>query len=202
MGKLIVNMFVTLDGVMQAPGGPDEDREGGFEHGGWQAPLLDQASGQVSEDQTARSDALLLGRKTSDIFASYWPKATTDLEIAAKLNSMPKYVASKTLDHVEWNNSTLLEGDVKDAVPRLKEQHDEIITFGSAGLIQTLLRHDLIDDLNLWVYPLLLGSGKRLFADGTIPTALRLVHTTAHANGTVQLKYARDGKPTYGNMAQ
>jgi len=202
MGKLVVNMFVTLDGVMQAPGGPDEDCEGGFAHGGWQAPLIDEDSGQAMGDHIARMDALLLGRKTYEIFASYWPHATVDLEIAAKLNSMPKYVASKTLDRVEWDNSTLIEGDVAAAMPHLKEQHDEVHTFGSAGLIQTLLRHDLIDDLNLWVYPLLLGTGKRLFADGTIPTALRFVHCTTYSNGTMQVTYARAGKPTYGNMAQ
>jgi dihydrofolate reductase len=202
MGKLVVNMFVTLDGVMQAPGGPDEDREGGFEHGGWQAPLIDEDSGQAMGDHIAHMDALLLGRKTYEIFASYWPHATVDLEIAAKLNRMPKYVASRTLDRVEWNNSTLIEGDVAAAMPHLKEQHDEVHTFGSAGLIQTLLQHDLIDDLNLWVYPLLLGTGKRLFADGTIPTALRFVHCTTYSNGTMQVSYARAGKPTYGNMAQ
>lgn len=201
MGQLVVDMFVTLDGVMQAPGEPDEDRDGGFEHGGWQAPYFDEESGKLMGEQIARVDALLLGRKTYEIFAAYWPKAPADDPIAAKLNGVRKYVASRTLGAVEWNNSTLIEGEVADEVPRLTQDHGELLVIGSGNLVQTLLRHDLVDLLNLWVYPVLLGTGKRLFADGTIPTALRLTGSATFAGGAVLLSYERAGKPTYGNMA-
>lgn len=200
MGKLVVDMFVTLDGVIQGPGGPDEDREGGFEHGGWQAPLSDEDSGRAIGEYLDRLDALLLGRKTYEIFAGYWPHAG-DFPIATKLNSVPKYVASTTLRSVEWNNSTLIEGDVPEGIARIKDRHNEVHVIGSAGLVQTLLRHDLVDEFNLWIYPVLLGTGKRLFADGTIPTTLRVVHSTTFANGTIQVTYARAGKPTYGTMS-
>src|SRR5712691_10391155 len=185
MGQLIVSAMVTLDGVMQAPGGPEEDTEGGFKHGGWQAPLLDEESFSLITRDIGRMDALLLGRKTYDIFAAYWPKATTDKEIADKLNNAPKFVASRSRRKLEWNNSTLIQGDLSKEVARIKQKHGEVHMIGSGNLVQTLLRHDLVDRFNLWVYPLLLGTGKRLFADGTIPTALRLVHATTFANGTM-----------------
>jgi dihydrofolate reductase len=201
MGELMVNMFVSLDGVIQGPGLPDEDREGGFEHGGWQAPYFDEESGKVITEHTARLEALLLGRKTYEIFAAYWPRAAASDPIAARLNSAPKYVASRTLDTVEWTNSKLIEGDVADAVAGLKRDHGQIDVIGSGNLVQTLLRHDLVDRLNVWVYPVLLGSGKRLFADGTVPTALRLVESATFPKGAVLLAYQRTGKPTYGSMA-
>jgi dihydrofolate reductase len=201
MGELMVNMFVSLDGVIQGPGLPDEDREGGFEHGGWQAPYFDEESGKVITEHTARLEALLLGRKTYELFAAYWPQAADEDPIAARLNSAPKYVASRTLDTVEWNNSKLIEGDVADAVARLKRDHGQIDVIGSGNLVQTLLRHDLVDRLNVWIYPVLLGSGKRLFADGTVPTALRLVESATFPKGAVLLAYQRTGKPTYGSMA-
>jgi dihydrofolate reductase len=201
MGELMVSMFVSLDGVIQGPGAPDEDREGGFEHGGWQAPYFDEESGEVITGHIARLEALLLGRKTYEIFAAYWPQAAAEDPIAARLNSAPKYVASRTLDTVEWNNSKLIEGDVADAVARLKREHGQIDVIGSGNLVQTLLRHDLVDRLNVWVYPVLLGSGKRLFADGTVPTALRLVESATFPKGAVLLAYQRTGKPTYGSMA-
>jgi dihydrofolate reductase len=201
MGELVVNMFVSLDGVIQGPGMPDEDREGGFEHGGWQAPYFDEESGKAIGERIARLEALLLGRKTYEMFAAYWPRAAADDPIASRLNSARKYVASRTLDTVEWTNSTLIEGDVADAVARLKRDHDQIDVIGSGNLVQTLLRHDLVDRLNVWVYPLLLGSGKRLFADGTVPTALRLVESATFPKGAVLLAYQRTGKPTYGSMA-
>jgi dihydrofolate reductase len=201
MGELMVSMFVSLDGVIQGPGAPDEDREGGFEHGGWQAPYFDEESGEVITGHIAGLEALLLGRKTYEIFAAYWPQAAAEDPIAARLNSAPKYVASRTLDTVEWNNSKLIEGDVADAVARLKREHGQIDVIGSGNLVQTLLRHDLVDRLNVWVYPVLLGSGKRLFADGTVPTALRLVESATFPKGAVLLAYQRTGKPTYGSMA-
>ncbi|HZD74806.1 MAG TPA: dihydrofolate reductase family protein [Actinomycetota bacterium] len=201
MGELVVNMFVSLDGVMQGPGMPDEDREGGFEQGGWQAPYFDEESGKAIGEHIERLEALLLGRKTYEIFAAYWPRAAGDDPIAARLNSARKYVASRTLDTVEWSNSTLIEGDVAEAVARLKRDHGRIDVIGSGDLVQTLLRHDLVDRLNIWVYPVLLGSGKRLFADGTVPTALRLVESATFPKGAVLLAYQRTGRPTYGSMA-
>jgi dihydrofolate reductase len=136
MGKLSVEMFMTLDGVIQAPGGPDEDRESGFPYGGWQAPYGDEDSGRAIVEHLLRLDALLLGRRTYDIFANYWPQQSG--VIAEKLNSVPKYIASTTLERLEWGNSTLLDGDVPAAVRRITEQHDEVHTIGSAGLVQTL----------------------------------------------------------------
>src|SRR6184192_4495785 len=183
MGQLIVSEFVTLDGVMQAPGGPEEDTEGGFKHGGWQMPLLDEESLSLITRDIGRMDALLLGRKTYDIFAAYWPKATNNKEIADKLNNAPKYVASRSRRKLEWNNSTLIQGDLSEEVARIKQEHGEVHVIGSGNLVQTLLRNDLVDRLNLWVYPLLLGSGKRLFAEGTVPTALRLVESATFSKG-------------------
>jgi dihydrofolate reductase len=200
MGELVADIFLTLDGVMQAPGGPDDDIDSGFTHGGWQAPYLDEESGKVITEHITGMDALLLGRKTYEIFAGYWPTAPADNPIAVKLNAVPKYVASRTLDRVEWNNSTLLDGEIADEVTRIKDGYDETHIIGSGDLVQTLLREDLVDRFNLWVYPVLLGSGKRLFADGTIPTALRLVDSAAFGAGAVLLVYQRAGKPTYGTI--
>ena len=145
-GKLVVGAFLTLDGVMQAPGGPDEDRDAGFKHGGWMDNYSDERMGEIVNDQFDAADALLLGRKTYEIFASYWPDfEPADNPLAMNLNSMPKYVASRTLDAVEWRNSTLLVGDVAAAVEDLKnERGDMIMTQGSADLIQTLLSYDLV----------------------------------------------------------
>ena len=201
MGKLVVNTFTTLDGVMQAPGMPEEDREGGFDQGGWQVPYFDEESGQVMAEGMASFDALLLGRKTYEIFASYWPNAPADDPMAERLNKVPKYVASRTLDNVTWENSTLLTGDVDYEVPRLKEAYNEIHTSGSGNLVQSLMKSGLVDQYNLWVYPVLLGSGKRLFGDGTMPTALRLVESKTFGNGAVLLSYQPTGKPEYGSTA-
>src|SRR3989442_11372129 len=144
MGQLIVSEFVTLDGVMQAPGGPEEDTEGGFKHGGWQAPLLDEESLSLMTRGIGRMDALLLGRKTYDIFAAYWPRATTDKEIADKLNNAPKYVASRSRRRLEWNNSTLIQGDLSKEASRIKQAHSAEHMIGSGNLVQTLLPHDLV----------------------------------------------------------
>jgi dihydrofolate reductase len=201
MGKLIVNTFTSLDGVMQAPGMPEEDREGGFDQGGWQVPYFDEESGQVMTEAITGFDALLLGRKTYEIFAGYWPYAPTDDPIAVRLNEAPKYVASRTLDALGWNNSTLLKGDIADEVARLTEAYDEIHTSGSGNLVQSLMKDELVDQYNVWVYPVLLGGGKRLFGEGTIPTALRLVESRAFGNGAVLLTYEPTGKPEYGSTA-
>ncbi|HSJ85546.1 MAG TPA: dihydrofolate reductase family protein [Acidimicrobiia bacterium] len=202
MGQLIVTEFVTLDGVGQAPGEPDEDREGGFGHGGWQAPLLDQESGNAMFEQAKLMDALLLGRKTYEIFANYWPNAPQEIPFTGLLNRVPKYVASRTLaGPLAWQRSTLVAGDLADAILSLKERHNEVHVIGSLDLVQSLLRLGLVDRFNLWIYPVLLGSGKQVFADGTMPTALHLIESITYTNGTVQLAYETAGEPTYGNLA-
>ena len=203
MRKLVVGTFLTLDGVMQGPGGPNEDREGGFAHGGWSVKYWDDMMGKVILEQMAKPDALLLGRKTYEIFASHWPRVTDPNDpVASKLNSMRKYVASRTLKKVEWHNSTLLRGDAATAVARLKEQAGgEILVQGSSNLIQTLLKHDLIDEFRLWVFPVLVGFGKRLFGDGTIPGAFRLAHATTSRTGVVVHRYERAGKLEVGEFA-
>jgi dihydrofolate reductase len=201
MRKLMVTTFVSLDGVMQGPGGADEDRDGGFEHGGWAVPHIDQhVIGRMAE-LTSRAGALLLGRRTYEEFAATWPLAEADDPIGAKLNRMPKYVASRTLDTVAWQGSTLLTGDVAEAVAELKRgDGDEIQVHGSSGLIQTLLAHDLVDELHLLVFPVLLGSGKRLFAEGTAPAGLEMVDGTTFGTGVFAGTYARRGKVEYGAM--
>ncbi len=202
MGKLIVTEFVTLDGVAQAPGAPDEDRDGGFTHGGWQAPLLDEEAGGVVFEQARTMDALLLGRRTYEIFAGYWPTAPAEIPFTGLLNRVPKYVASRTLaGPLAWNGSALLVGSIAESVASLSERHDELHVIGSLNLVQSLLRAGLVDRLNLWLYPLLLGSGKRVFDEGTVPTALRLTESVTYANGTLHLAYEPGGAPSYGNLA-
>jgi len=202
MGKLIVTEFVTLDGVAQAPGGPDEDPDDGFTHGGWQAPVADPEAGVVVFEQASSMDALLLGRRTYEIFAGYWPTASADIPITGLLNGVPKYVASRTLaDPPAWQGSALLTESIPEGVISLKERHDELHVIGSLNLVQSLLHFGLVDRLNLWLYPVLLGSGKRVFADGTIPTALRLTESVTYPSGTLHLTYDTVGKPTYGNLA-
>ncbi|MFI6452436.1 dihydrofolate reductase family protein [Streptosporangium amethystogenes] len=201
MRKLMVMTFVSLDGVMQGPGGPDEDREGGFEHGGWAVPHFDDHLLQLIAGITGRAGALLLGRKTYEEFAATWPLAEDDDPIGARLNSMPKYVASRTLDAVTWQNSTLLNGDAAKAVAELKRgEGGEIQVHGSAGLIQTLVEHDLVDEFQVTVFPVLVGSGKRLFGSGTVPASLRLASSTTLGTGVVVSTYTRAGALTYGAM--
>ncbi len=202
MRKLVVGTFLTVDGVMQAPGGPDEDREGGFEHGGWSVNYWDDVMGQIIVEATLQAGALLLGRKTYEIFAAHWPRVSGDDPIAAKLNSVPKYVASRTLDEVTWNNSTLIEGDVAEAVAKLKDElGGEIQVTGSGDLIQTLIEHDLVDEYRLWVFPVVLGEGKRLFASGTVPAALKLVDTKTSGTGVAIHTYERADAIQYGSFA-
>jgi dihydrofolate reductase len=202
MGELIVTEFVTLDGVAQAPGEPDEDDDGGFAHGGWQAPLLDEGSGNAMFEQARSMDALLLGRRTYEIFAGYWPRAPEEIPFTGLLNGVPKYVASRTLaGPLAWQGSMLVAGDLAASIAALKDRHDEVHVIGSLDLVQSLLRLGLVDRLNLWLYPLLLGSGKQVFGDGTVPTALRLAESVTYPNGTVQLSYETAGVPTYGNLA-
>jgi dihydrofolate reductase len=202
MRELVVGTFLTLDGVMQAPGAPDEDRSGGFAHGGWLVPYFDDVMGRMGVELTQRADAVLLGRRTYEIFAAHWPRIGDDDPIAAKLNSVRKYVASTTLEAVDWTNSTLLDGDVAAKVADLKRQPGgEIQVIGSGALAQTLIEHDLVDEYRLWIFPVLLGSGKRLFEEGTVPAALELRDTTTSTTGVVIHTYRRAGELEYGSFA-
>src|SRR5512132_272364 len=198
MRKLVVGTFVSLDGVMQAPGGPNEDHDGGFQHGGWLVPYLDEKFGENMAEWTKRADAFLLGRKTYEMFAASWPNSTDPEEV---LNIRPKFVASRTLDKVTWNNSILLKGDVAQEVVKLKAQEGgEIQVHGSGNLIQTLFQHDLVDTLRIWQFPVVLGSGKRLFGGGAIPVAFRLVESQQTPAGAVLHVYERAGKLRYGEV--
>jgi dihydrofolate reductase len=202
MRKLVVGTFLTLDGVMQAPGGPNEDREGDFEHGGWLVPYFDEKFGEIMTDWTTRAGAFLLGRKTYEIFAGSWPNATDPADAAAAaLNTRPKYVASRTLKSLDWNHSFLIQGDVAKEVAKLKaEEGGEIQVHGSGDLLQTLLRRDLVDTLRIWQFPVVIGSGKRLFGEGTIPLSFRLVDTQLSGSGAVLSVYERAGNLKYGEV--
>src|ERR687895_1075718 len=197
MRTLAVNTFISLDGVMQAPGGPEEDPTGGFTLGGWATNYFDdEMMGRMEESGPYE---LLLGRGTYEIFAAHWPY--DEGPIADHLNGTRKHVASTTLERVEWSNSTLITGDVADYVAALKrEDGPEIQVHGSPGLIQTLLAHDLIDELRTWIFPVLLGRGKRLFGDGTVPAALALVDSTVTKTGVTINTYRRAGGVETGLM--
>lgn len=198
MGNLTVNMFVTLDGVIQAPGRPEEDKEGGFQFGGWQAPVSDEKTGADITRNLLKGDALLLGRKTYDIFAGYWPTASGP--IADNFNGVPKYVASRTLTKPAWKGTTVLAGDLAKAVAQIKKRHKEIHTWGSSQVFPTLLRHGLVDVLDLYLYPVVLGAGKRLFPEGVVPTAFKLTHSATYEKGGVHLRYEPNGKPEFASM--
>jgi dihydrofolate reductase len=197
MRKLAVNTFMSLDGVMQAPGGPDEDPTGGFTLGGWGVPYFDEEMmAQVAESGPYE---LLLGRGTYEIFAAHWPYA--EGPIADQLNSTRKHVASTTLEKLGWNNSTLIGGDVADYVERLKsEDGPEIQVHGSPGLIQTLLEHDLIDEYRLWIFPVVIGAGKRFFGDGTSPGAMKLTGSKVSKTGVTINTYERAGNVDTGSF--
>jgi dihydrofolate reductase len=202
MAKLTMTAFVTLDSVMQAPGGPQEDVSGGFAHGGWVVPYFDEGFGAFMVGVFARAGAFLIGRGTYQIFAGHWPKVTdTNDPIAVALNTLPKYVASRTLDRVDWQGSTLVR-DVPAEVARLKAAPGagELQVHGSPGLTQALLQHELIDELHLLTFPILLGSGKKLFGAGTVPTAFELSATQATSTGVVISSYRRSGRPKYGQV--
>jgi dihydrofolate reductase len=188
---------------MQAPGGPDEDRSGNFKHGGWLVPYADPDMGRMIDETFAATDAFLLGRKTYDIFAAHWPRVTDPADpVATALNRLPKYVVSRTLAKAEWHNSTVIRGDIAKQVAELKRRHErEILIQGSSELIQTLLPNDLVDEYRLLVFPVVLGSGKRLFGSGAVPAALTLVDTKATSTGIVINTYRPAGKPTYGSFA-
>ena len=199
MRKLIVNTFVTLDGVMQAPGGPHEDPAGGFTYGGWSVNYWDDMMGQIMGEFMAKPSELLLGRKTYEIFAAHWPYSNE--EGADQLNSAKKYVASRTLNKVDWNNSTLIKGDVVQEIRKLKEQDGpELQVHGSSNLIQTLLKHNLIDEYRLWIFPVVIGNGKRLFDQGTIPSGLKLIDSKTSSTGVIMATYEPDGEIKIGSF--
>lgn len=189
MRKLVVTEFLSLDGVYQAPGDPDEDREGGFEHGGWQMPYVDDVLMREAAAGMADTDAQLFGRKTYEIMASYWPHAPADDPYAKHLNNIQKYVASHTLQDADWRNTTVLDGDVPEQVRKLQEQPGKNITvLGSGNLVRTLAEHDLVDVYWLAVYPIVLGSGKRLL-EGDQIHKLRLVDSKPTTTGGLLLTY-------------
>ncbi len=202
MRRLAVQTFVTLDGVMQAPGGPEEDTSGGFTHGGWSVGYWDDEVLPKAVDASRdRLGALLLGRRTYEIFARHWPHVTGD-PMADMLNSVPKYVASRRLETAAWNNSHVIANGVAEQVERLKCQPGgEIQVHGSAELIQTLIRSDLIDEFRLMIFPVVLGRGKRLFAQGAVPTGLRLTDRAITTTGVVAT-YERTGTIAYGSFAR
>lgn len=213
MRELFVSAFVSLDGVMQAPGGPDEDPSGGFTQGGWTVPYWDDLMSAAMAEAFAQPFELLVGRRTYEIFAAHWPHVDERAErggtpsdiddpVAAALNSARKHVASRTLTELGWQGSTLLQGDVAAAVADLKAQDGPALWVqGSSGLIQTLLRHDLVDELRVWTFPVVVGPGKRLFGDGAIPLGLRLEDVQTSTTGVIMARYRRAGDVQRGSFA-
>jgi dihydrofolate reductase len=200
MRKVIVLTFVSLDGVMQAPGGPEEDPSGGFQFGGWSFPYFDDAVGAAMDEQMGKPFDLLLGRKTYDIFAGFWRKQTDPT--AASLNRAHKYVASRKSMHLEWGPSTLLTGDVVGEIRKLTAQDGpDLQVHGSGDFIQTLLENDLVDELWLKIFPVTLGTGKRLFGEGTRPAAFKVVKSTTSPSGVIVASYERAGKVETGSFA-
>jgi dihydrofolate reductase len=206
MGLIYVDEFVTLDGIAQAPGGPDEDREGGFPFGGWQAPLFDDVVGAALGEGLAELDALLLGRRTYDIFAAYWPQSADgpDAAMGTLFNRVPKYVASRGAPRLDWAGSTMLGPDLPAAVREVRERHEHVHVIGSLDLFRTLLAQRLFDRLSLWVYPVTLGTGKRVFEAGAPPTSLRLLEPPVVSGvGGVLLRYElAPGVPRAGDMTR
>jgi dihydrofolate reductase len=192
--KVIVSEFLSLDGVMQAPGGLDEDRSGGFAHGGWQVPYFDDALANAAFESMDDTEGFLLGRRTYEIFAAFWPSQPDDDPFAAVLNGRPKYVASTTLSEpLEWQHSTVLDGDVAKAVAALKDQPGKnLVVLGSGDLVQTLMENDLVDQYWITIHPIVLGSGKRLFRDGSTKRPLRLVRSITSSTGVLIATFEPD----------
>jgi dihydrofolate reductase len=200
MRRLIVSTFLTLDGVMQSPGGPEEDDSGGFAHGGWSVHYWDEQMGEVMGAAMSVPFDLVLGRRTYDIFAGYWPHAPEEAG-SKPLNDATKYVASRSQPALSWERSVLIDGDAADGVRALKEGNGpELQVHGSGNLVQTLLRHNLVDEYRLWVFPVVLGSGRRLFADGAIPYGLRLVDSVVSSTGVVIGTYEPAGEIVTGSF--
>jgi dihydrofolate reductase len=201
MRELLVTTFLTLDGVMQAPGGPGEDESGGFAHGGWSVNYWDDLMGQVMDEATSKPFAMVLGRRTYDIMAAFWPTAPE--ETGSKTwNDATKYVASRGRPELTWSNSVLIEGDAAEGLAKLKEEDGpELQVHGSANLIQSLMRHNLVDRYRLWVFPVVVGSGKRLFEEGAIPAGLKLVDSKVSTTGVHIGTYEPAGELVTGSFA-
>lgn len=203
MSTIAINTFMTLDGVAQAPGGPGEDRSGGFEHGGWQVPYFTEELAKIVGPWHSGAGGYLLGRKTYDIFGAYWPyvpEGDEEYGMAKIINDTPKYVASRSAVKKVWDDTTALTGDVPAAVAELKAKDlGELQIAGSLDLAQTLMRHNLIDEFRLTIFPLVLGSGKRLFADGAVPAQLKLVSSQTTEAGVIAAVFRQDGTPSYGD---
>jgi dihydrofolate reductase len=204
MKKLTVSAMVSLDGVMQAPGGPKEDTNSGFRYGGWASPYLSEDGFKSTVEWFSQAGSFLLGRKTYQIFAGHWPKVTDPGHpIAGPLNNLPKYVASRTLKKVEWDNSQLLKGSIVPAIKKLKEaEGKDLQVHGSSGLLQTLLKARLIDEFRIVTFPVVLGKGKRLFGSGTVPGAMELVDTKRTSTGVVIQVYRPAGAVKTGTVGE
>ena len=201
MRQLVVNTFLTLDGIMQAPGGPGEDDDGGFLHGGWSVTYWDERMGQVMDETMGVPFDLVLGRRTYDIFAAHWPNAS-EADGAKPLNDATKYVASRGRPVLEWDRSVLIEGDAAEGVAALKAgDGPQLQVHGSGNLLQTLIRHNLVDQYRIWVFPLVLGTGKRLFGDGAVPAGLKLVNSVVSTTGVVMGTYEPAGDVVTGSFA-
>lgn len=199
MRDLVVTTFVTMDGVMQAPGGPGEDPSGGFSHEGWLVPHFDEAVGEQMNEWFTPAEDFLLGRYTYELFHASWPQMVSDDPVSQGLNFKTKHVASRTLTAVEWDTARLIEGDVGAAVRELKDRDGgELQVHGSAGLVQTLLHEDVVDVLRLVVFPVVLGTGKRLFDDGAVPRTWRLTSSRSSASGALMCEYRRVGEVETG----
>jgi dihydrofolate reductase len=200
--QLTVTTFLSVDGVYQGPGGPDEDRSGGFDRGGWLVPHFDEETGRFIDEVFREVDAFLLGRRTYEIFAASWPNATDPNDPVAKsLNTLPKYVASNTLRDPQWANTTVLEGELASAVQQLKERDGrELQVHGSGRLVQFLLANDLVDRLNLLVFPVIVGAGRRLFPDSGIATGLALEKSRTTPSGVAISVYRTGGRPEFGSL--
>lgn len=198
MRKIIVLTFLTLDGVMQAPGGPKEDISGGFKYGGWTVPYFDEFSGKITGKQMSSKYDLLLGRKTYDIFAGYWPK---HIEGWPQVNSITKYVVSKTIKKPTWENTVVIKDNVVNELKKLKKQvGPPLQVYGSGDLIQTLMKNDLVDEYWLKIFPITLGTGKRLFIDGTIPASFKLVESQTSPSGVIFANFKRAGSVKTGSF--
>jgi dihydrofolate reductase len=200
MRKLMVTTFVTLDGVMQAPGGPEEDPSDGFKYGGWSVNFWDDMMGEVMGEVMGKPFDLLLGRRTYEIFASYWPNQPEN-GVSKPLNDATKYVVSRSHPPLEWGPSQLIDGDAAEAIAALKQgDGPELQVHGSGNLVQTLLRNNLADEYKVWTFPVVIGSGKRLFADGTVPAALKLVDNKVSTTGVVIGTYEPAGELVTGTF--
>jgi len=200
--QLTITTFLSVDGVMQGPGSPDEDRSDGFDRGGWLVPLFDEPTGQFITEVFDKADAFLLGRRTYEIFAGYWPKVTDATDpVATRLNGLPKYVVSHRLRSADWHNSTIVKGDVAAEVAKLKELPGrELQVHGSGTLARTLLENDLVDEWRLLVFPVIVGAGRRLFPDMGVATGLRLVDSRTTPSGTAIHVYQPTGRPEFGEV--